>query len=235
LVSLLESDEHRVLSKASSAAGGYLVPTSFDEQITAARRARAVIGAISRELVTGDGSQLLIHSTTTHGVATWTGENVAYTTSDETFGQVTVGAFKGATQVVVSEELARRCCRLRGLPCRRARPVDRDARGAFRSLAVLVDTAGGLVLPTLHAAEPTLFSRPVYQSADLAAAAANARSVVVGDFSLGYLVRRVRGVAVQRQDEILSNNGQLGFRASERVDGPIIVADALRILVNSAT
>jgi HK97 family phage major capsid protein len=106
---------------------------------------------------------------------------------------------------------------------------------AFRSLAVLVDTAGGLALPSLHAAEPTLFSRPVYQSADLPAAAANARSVVVGDFSLGYLVRRVRGVAVQRQDEMFSNTGQLGFRAMERVDGRVIVADALRILINSAT
>jgi integrase len=44
----LDREEHRVLSKASSAAGGYLVPTSFDDQITAARRVRAVIGAVSR-------------------------------------------------------------------------------------------------------------------------------------------------------------------------------------------
>jgi HK97 family phage major capsid protein len=58
---------------------------------------------------------------------------------------------------------------------------------------------------------------------------------VVGDFSLGYLVRRVRGVAVQRQEEIFSNTRQLGYRASERVDGRVIVADALRILINSAT
>jgi HK97 family phage major capsid protein len=39
-VSGLDREEHRVLSKASSAAGGYLVPTTFDDQITAARRAR---------------------------------------------------------------------------------------------------------------------------------------------------------------------------------------------------
>jgi hypothetical protein len=95
----LDREEHRVLSKASSAAGGYLVPTSFDEQITAARRARAVVAAISRELVTGEGTQLLIPSTTTHGVATWTAENAAYTASDVVFGQVSVGAFKGGTAV----------------------------------------------------------------------------------------------------------------------------------------
>jgi HK97 family phage major capsid protein len=294
----LDAEEHRVLSKASSAAGGYLVPTSLDDQITAARRARAVIGALAREVITGDGTTMLFPTTTTHGVATWTAENASYTASDEVFGQVSVGAFKGATQVVVSEELARdagadfegyiadelglRIAMLEetafavgdgsGKPLGIStgtngvstvtaatgsstgfRLADVNAvwaalpdgykptvswimsPSAFRSLAVLVDTAGGLVLPTLHAAEPTFFSRPVYQSADLPAAAANARSVVVGDFSIGYLVRRVRGVAVQRQEEIFSNTGQLGYRASERVDGRVIVADALRILINSAT
>jgi HK97 family phage major capsid protein len=238
---------------------------------------------------------LLVPTTTTHGVATWTAENASYTASDEVFGQVSVGAFKGATQVIVSEELARdaladfegyladelglRIAMLEetafavgdgsgkplgvttsgngvstvtaatgsstGFKLADVNAVWADgykptaswvmSPSAFRSLAVLVDTAGGLVLPTLHAAEPTLFSRPVYQSADLPAAAANARSVVVGDFQVGYLVRRVRGVAVQRQEEIFSNTGQLGYRASERVDGRVIVADALRILINSAT
>jgi HK97 family phage major capsid protein len=40
---------------------------------------------------------------------------------------------------------------------------------------------------------------------------------------------------VQRQEEIHSDNGQIGFRAFERVDGRVILADALRILINSAT
>jgi HK97 family phage major capsid protein len=106
---------------------------------------------------------------------------------------------------------------------------------AAASLANLTDTAGGLVLPSLHASEPTLHSRPVYLSPELPAAAANAKSVVVGDFSLGYAVRRVRGYGMQRQDELHSDNGQVGFRLFERVDGRVILADALRILANSAT
>jgi len=274
------------------------VPTSFDEQITAARRNRAVIGQVARELVTSDGTTMLAPTTTTHGTATWTAENAAYTASDETFGQVTIGAFKGATQVLVSEELAQdagadfeaylfdevgqRIAQLEesafAVGSGTGQPLGVATSGngvstvtaatgsatgfkladvnsvwaalpdgykinatwvmspsAFRSLAILTDTAGGLVLPSLHLAEPSLFGRPVYQSADLPTAAANARSVVVGDFSVGYLVRRVRGVAVQRQNEIFSANGQIGFRAYERVDGRVIVADALRILVNSAT
>jgi HK97 family phage major capsid protein len=294
----LEDVERRVLSKATSAAGGYLVPTSFDEQITAARRNRAVIGNVARDLVTGDGSNLLAPTTTAHGTATWSAENAAYTQSDETFGQVTIGAFKASTSLIVSEELAtdasadfegyladelgQRLAQLEetafavgdgsgkplgvvtsGNGVTTVTAATGSATGfkladvnsvwaalpdgykpnatwimspsAFRSLAILTDSAGGLVLPSLHLAEPTLFGRPVYQSADLPAAAANARSVVVGDFSAGYLVRRVRGVSLQRQQELYAANGQIGLRIFERVDGRVIVADALRILVNSAT
>ena len=106
---------------------------------------------------------------------------------------------------------------------------------AFRSLASLTDTAGGLVLPSLHAAEPTLLSRPVYVSPELPAAAANARSVVFGDIQAGYAVRRVRGLGIHRQEEIHSDSGQIGYRLFERVDGRVVIADALRILVHSAT
>ena len=106
---------------------------------------------------------------------------------------------------------------------------------AFSSLAGLVDTAGALVLPTLHASEPSLFARPVYVSPELPAAAANARSVVFGDVALGYAVRRVRGLGLQRQEEIHSDSGQIGYRLFERVDGRVVLADALRILVHSAT
>lgn len=106
---------------------------------------------------------------------------------------------------------------------------------AAASLANLTDTAGALVLPSLHASEPTLYARPVYVSPELPAAAANARSVVVGDFTLGYAVRRVRGLGMQRQDELHSDNGQVGYRLFERVDGRVILADALRVLANSAT
>jgi HK97 family phage major capsid protein len=105
---------------------------------------------------------------------------------------------------------------------------------AFASLANLT-ASGLLVLPSLHAAEPTLYTRPVYVSPELPAAAANARSVVVGDFGVGYAVRRVRGLGVQRQTELHSDSGQVGYRLFERVDGRVVIADALRILVNSAT
>jgi HK97 family phage major capsid protein len=79
---------------------------------------------------------------------------------------------------------------------------------AFRSLAGLTDSAGGLVFPSLQVAEPMLLARPVYVSPELPAAAANARSVVFGDIASGYAVRRVRGLGVKRLTELLSDQGR---------------------------
>jgi HK97 family phage major capsid protein len=218
----MDADEQRVLSKASSAAGGYLAPTDFDDQVSSVRRSRAVIGNLAREIVTDEGTTFLLPSATTHGVATWTAENAAYTASDEVFSQVSVGAFKAATKCIASEELVRDAAGdfdrwLAGELGQRIAVLEETAfaagdgsgkplgiihsssgysvvtaatgssltfkladvraaydalpvayrasaswifsPSAFSSLAGLVDTAGGLVLPSLHAAEPSLFSR----------------------------------------------------------------------------
>jgi HK97 family phage major capsid protein len=56
-----------------------------------------------------------------------------------------------------------------------------------------------------------------------------------GDFRIGYGIRRVNGVELQRQDELASDVGQIGFRARSRADGRVLVADSLRILQHSAT
>jgi len=70
--------------------------------VTSVRRSRAVIGNLARELVTDEGTVIQLPAATTHGVATWTAENAAYTASDEVFSQVSIGAFKAATKCIVS-------------------------------------------------------------------------------------------------------------------------------------
>jgi HK97 family phage major capsid protein len=290
--------EYRVLSRATLAGGGYLAPGDFDDAVTSVRRSRAVIGGLARELVTDEGTVIQLPSATTHGVATWTAENAAYTASDEVFSQVSLGAFKAATKVIVSEELVddaagdfdrfladelgQRIAVLEetafaagdgsGKPLGvihsssgytvvtaatgsstgfkladvratyDALPVAYRANAswifspsAFSSLAGLTATGGEIVLPSLHAAEPSLFSRPVYVSPDFPAAAANARSAFFGDMSLAYTVRRVRGLGVQRVLEMHSDNGQQAYRAFERLDGRPTVLEAGLVLRNSAT
>lgn len=44
---VLDTIERRVLSKATNAAGGYLVPSDFDDQIVSLRRAGSRIGTVA--------------------------------------------------------------------------------------------------------------------------------------------------------------------------------------------
>lgn len=76
---------------------------------------------------------------------------------------------------------------------------------------------------------------PIYAHPNLAATGANAKSAIVGDFSRGYLIRQVDGVFMQRQNELHSDSGQVGFRAYLRLDGKVVLADALRVIAFAAT
>ena len=76
---------------------------------------------------------------------------------------------------------------------------------------------------------------PIYAHPNLAAVGANAKSAIVGDFSRGYLIRQVDGVFMQRQNELHSDSGQVGFRTYLRLDGKVVLADALRVVAFAAT
>jgi HK97 family phage major capsid protein len=101
----LDIEEHRVLSKASAGAGLNLVPTSFRNEIINILRFTGPFNQLAEEIVTDSGETLQVPSVSAHGVATWTAENAGYTASDETFGQISLGAFKAGRAVIVSEEL----------------------------------------------------------------------------------------------------------------------------------
>jgi HK97 family phage major capsid protein len=81
----------------------------------------------------------------------------------------------------------------------------------------------------------TFLGYPIYSSPDLAAMAASAKSGIFGDIRRGYKISRVNGFSMQRQNEQHSDNGQVGFRGFERVDGRVVLADAMRVLQHSAT
>ena len=105
----------------------------------------------------------------------------------------------------------------------------------FASLAATADTAGGLVFPSLQNDPPSLFGRPVLIGPNMPTPAANAKSLAFGDWKRAFGIRRVRGVGLQRLSEVLSNTGQLAYRATERVDGRPLLTDSARILAHSAT
>jgi HK97 family phage major capsid protein len=85
-------------------------------------------------------------------------------------------------------------------------------------------------------APDTLMGRPITINDDVAAMAANAKSIVFGDFSK-YFVRRVMDLTMFRMtDSAFTLNGQVGFVAFQRVGGNLIDAGgAVKYYANSAT
>lgn len=97
-------------------------------------------------------------------------------------------------------------------------------------------TGAPLWSPSVAAGAPDTFAGiPIYTHPNLAAVGTNAKAGIVGDFNRAYWIRRVNGIYMQRQNELHSDNGQVGFRAYLRMDGKVVLADALRIITFAAT
>jgi HK97 family phage major capsid protein len=105
----------------------------------------------------------------------------------------------------------------------------------FGKLAGLTGSGGALVFPSLQTDPPSLFSRQVDVSADLPTPAASAKSLVFGDFKRAYGIRRVNQIGRQRQDEIHSDSGLIGYKLFARVDGRPLLSAAAIIGAHSAT
>lgn len=299
-VSELDIEERRVLSKASAGAGLNLVPTAFYDQIINILRFTGPINQLANTITTDSGEALQIPAVSSHGAATWTGENVGYTASDEAFGQVTLNAFKAGRTVIVSEELltdaafgldsylSQELGESIGLLEETAYAVG-DGSGKPMGIAnassgvtvsqaavgnslsftysalvnfifalpyqyrrnavwIMADTAVKNFYTMLDSQNrplwavnlkegqgDTFMGYPIYTSPDLTAVGVSAKSGIFGDIRRGYTIRRANGFSLQRQDELYSNNGQVGFRGFERVDGRVVLADAMRVLQHSAT
>lgn len=90
--------------------------------------------------------------------------------------------------------------------------------------------------PDLVTGQPgALLGHPVVINPDVAEMAANAKSVVFGDFSFHWVVRRP-AITVQRLNELYAANGQVGFRVFARFGADLTITDApLAVGQNSAT
>jgi HK97 family phage major capsid protein len=106
-----------------------------------------------------------------------------------------------------------------------------------RNLYLMVDSQNR-PLWSVNVAErgpDTFLGYPIYTDPDIPTPGVGKISLLFGDFKRGYTVRRVRGAGMQRQNELHSDNGQVGFRAYERVDGKVTLAAAIIALAHSAT
>ena len=76
----------------------------------------------------------------------------------------------------------------------------------------------------------TLLGRPVYTSAYMPAVAAGNKSIAFGDFKYYWIADR-QGRTFKRLNELYAKNGQVGFIGSQRVDGKLVLPEAVKVLV----
>ena len=115
-------------------------------------------------------------------------------------------------------------------------PYRRNAAFLMKDVTVstlrkLKDSNGAyLWQPSVQAGQPDrLLGYPIYTSPYAPAAAASALPIAFGDFSNYWIADRL-GRTVQRLNELYAGNGQVGFIATERVDGKVILSEGIQLL-----
>lgn len=272
--------------------GGYLAPDEFERTLVEALEEENIFRQLAHVIQTSSGDRK-IPVVATKGTASWVDEEAATPESDPAFGQVSIGAYKLATMLKVSEELlndsvfdlesyiAKEFGRRMGskeeeaflvgdgtgkptgifhitgggeLGVTAAAETELTAdelidlfyslRAPYRKNAVFImndatvklirklkdQTGQYLWQPSLTAGTPdTILNRPVYTSSFVPLAEAGAFAIAFGDFSYYWIADR-QGRSFQRLNELFAATGQVGFRATQRVDGKLILPEAVKLL-----
>lgn len=88
--------------------------------------------------------------------------------------------------------------------------------------------------PSLVAGTPdTILGRPVKTSAFMPVAAAGAKTIAFGDFKYYWIADR-QGRTFKKLSELYAANGQVGFMGTQRVDGKLVLPEAIKVLQQKA-
>lgn len=284
------------LQVGTDSEGGFLVPDEYERTLVEALEEENIFRQLAHVIQTSSGDRK-IPVVATKGTASWIDEEGAYPESDDSFGQVSIGAYKLGTMIKVSEELLNDSVfDLESYISREfARRIGSKEEEAFftgngtgKPLGILAETGGAQVgvtaaktdaisvdelidlfyslktpyrrnavwllndatvklvrklkdgqgqylwQPSLVSGTPdTLLGKPVYTSAYMPTAAAGAKTVAFGDFRYYWVADR-QGRSFKRLNELYAANGQVGFLASQRVDGKLVLPEAVKVLQQSA-
>ena len=277
--------------------GGYLVPDEYERTLVEALEEENIFRRMAKVIKTSSGDRK-IPVVASKGTASWIDEEGAFPESDDSFGQVSIGAYKLGTLIKVSEELLNDSVfDLQSYISREfARRIGAKEEEAFftgdgkgKPLGVLAATGGAetgvtaasatavtadelmdlyyslkspyrkksmwvlndstikairklkdnngqyLWQPSLTAGTPDMIlGRPIKTSAYMPAMAAGAKTIAFGDFSYYWIADR-QGRSFKRLNELFAATGQVGFLASQRVDGKMILAEAVKVLEQKGT
>ena len=101
----------------------------------------------------------------------------------------------------------------------------------IKAIRKLKDNNGNyLWQPALTANTPdTILGRPVFTSSYVPTIAAGAKTIAFGDFSYYWIADR-QSRSFKRLNELYAATGQVGFVATQRVDGKLILPEAIKVL-----
>jgi HK97 family phage major capsid protein len=148
-------------------------------------------------------------------------------------GGATVGVTAASSTVITMDEIMDLFYALKAPYRRNAVFIMNDA--TVKLIRKLKDGNGQyLWQPSVTAGTPdTLLNRPVYTSAYAPTVEAAAKSIAFGDFSYFWIAdRQVR--SFKRLNELYAANGYVGFMANQRVDGKLILPEAVQCLKQKA-
>jgi HK97 family phage major capsid protein len=283
---------HNALQVGTDSEGGYLVPDEFERTLIEALEEENIFRQLATIITTSSGDRK-IPVVATKGSASWVDEEGAIPEADDAFGQVSIGAYKLATIIKVSEELindsvfnleqyianefGRRIGAKEeeaffvgdgtgkptgifnatggagvGVTTASASAITIDEimdlfyslKSPYRKNAVFVTNdatvksirklkdGNGQYLwqPSVTAGQPdTILNRPLKTSVYVPGIAAAAKTIAFGDFSYYWVADR-QGRVFQRLNELYAATGQVGFKATQRVDGKLILAEAVKVL-----
>ena len=92
------------LQVGTDSEGGYLVPDEFERTLVEALEEENLMRQLAKVITTSSGDKK-IPVVASKGTASWVDEEGLIPDADDAFGQVSIGAYKVATMIKVSEEL----------------------------------------------------------------------------------------------------------------------------------
>lgn len=219
--------------------GGYLVPDEFEKTLVEALEEENIFRTLAKVITTSSRDRK-IPVVASKGTASWIDEEAPIPESDDAFDQVSVGAYKLATLIKVSEELLNDSVfNLESYIAkefgRRIGAKEEEAffvgNGTGKPTGIFNDGNGQYLWhPSVQAGQPdTILNRPVKTSAYIPTATAGAKVIAFGDFGYYWVADR-QGRSFQRLNELFAVTGQIGFKATQRVDGKLVLPEAIKVL-----
>lgn len=140
-----------------------------------------------------------------------------------------VGVTAASATAITADELISLVYALKSPYRRNAKFLLNDA--TVSAIRKLKDQNGAyLWQPSIQAGQPDrLLGYELYTSPYVPAVAAGALAVAFGDF-MNYWIGDRAGRTVQRLNELYATNGQIGYVATERVDGKVILPEGIQLL-----